>query len=138
MQTTYQGEKRYEKEILDNTGKVISIEERQEAQAGKDVYLTIDMEYTKAAYNILEQSLAGLVSSKIINAKEYKATEGSGSADIKIPIYDVYFAMFNNSIIDIKHLASEDAGEVESEVYQAYLGYKEKVYEKLMYDLIEG
>lgn len=138
METTLQGVKGYEKVIVDNTGKVISIEERQEAQAGKDVYLTIDMEYTKAAYNILEQSLAGLVSSKIINAKEYKATEGSGSADIKIPIYDVYFAMFNNSIIDIKHLASEDAGEVESEVYQAYLGYKEKVYEKLMYELKEG
>lgn len=138
METTLQGVKGYEKVIVDNTGKVISIEKRQEAQAGKDVYLTIDMEYTKAAYNILEQSLAGLVSSKIINAKEYKATEGSGSADIKIPIYDVYFAMFNNSIIDIKHLASEDAGEVESEVYQAYLGYKEKVYEKLMYELKEG
>lgn len=138
METTLQGVKGYEKVIVDNTGKVISIEERQEAQAGKDVYLTIDMEYIKAAYNILEQSLAGLVSSKIINAKEYKATEGSGSADIKIPIYDVYFAMFNNSIIDIKHLASKDAGEVESEVYQAYLGYKEKVYEKLMYELKEG
>lgn len=138
METTLQGVKGYEKVIVDNTGKVISIEERQEAQAGKDVYLTIDMDFTKAAYNILEQSLAGLVSSKIINSKEYNAAEGAASSDIKIPIYDVYFAMFNNSIIDIKHMASENAGETEKAVYQAYLEYRDKVYEKLTYELTEG
>lgn len=138
METTLQGVKGYEKVVVDNTGKVISIVEREEAQAGKDVYLTIDKELTEAAYNILEQKLAGLISSKITNAREYVAGPNSDTSDITIPIYDVYFAMFNNSIIDIKHLASEEAGEAEREVYQAYLGYKEQVYEKLTYDLTEG
>lgn len=138
METTLQGTKGYEKVVVDNTGKVITIVERQEAQAGQDVYLTIDMEFTKAAYNILEQTLAGLVSSKIINAKEYVPAANAGSSDIKIPIYDVYFAMFNNAIIDMKHLASEDAGEAEQAVYQAYLDYKGQVYEKLTYELTEG
>lgn len=138
METTLQGVKGYEKVIVDNMGKVISIVEREEAQAGKDVYLTIDMEFTKAVYNILEQQLAGLVSKKIFNAKEYVAAANAGSSDIKIPIYDVYFAMFNNSIINIKHMASEDAGEVEQIVYQAYLDYKEQVYEKLTFELTEG
>ncbi len=118
METTLQGIKGYEKVIVDNTGRVISIIERQEAQAGQDVYLTIDMELTEAVYNILEQSLAGLVSDKIINAKEYKPAPNAESSDIKIPIYDVYFALFNNAVIDLKHMASEDAGEVEQEVYQ--------------------
>lgn len=138
METTLQGTKGYEKVVVDNMGKVISIQEREEARAGQDVYLTIDAEFTKAVYNILEQKLAGLVSSKIINTKEYKATENSSSSDIKIPIYDVYFAMFNNAILDMKHMASEDAGEVEAAIYEAYLGYKEKVYEKLRYELNEG
>ncbi len=138
FETTLQGVKGYEKVVVDNMGKVISIEEREEAQAGQDVYLTIDMELTKAVYNILEQKLAGLVSSKIINAKEYIATADSGSDDIKIPIYDVYFTMFNNSIIDLKHMASEDAEETEAVVFQEYLAYKEQVYEKLEYELTEG
>ncbi len=73
LETTLQGEKGYEKVIVDNMGKVISIEERKEAKAGQNVYLTIDMELTKATYNILEQKLAGLVSDNIINAKEYAA-----------------------------------------------------------------
>lgn len=138
METTLQGTKGYEKVVVDNMGKVISIQEREEAKAGQDVYLTIDAEFTKAVYNILEQKLAGLVSSKIVNTKEYKATENSTSSDIKIPIYDVYFAMFNNSILDIKHMASEDAGETEKLIYESYLNYKEKVYEKLRYELMEG
>lgn len=138
LETTLQGTKGYEKVVVDNMGKVISIEEREEAKAGQDVYLTIDAEFTKAVYNILEQKLAGLVSSKIIDAKEYKATENSGSSDIKIAIYDVYYAMFNNSILDLKHMASEDAGEAEKAIYEAHLAYKEKVYEKLRYELTEG
>lgn len=138
FETTLQGIKGYEKVVVDNMGKVISIEEREEARAGQDIYLTVDMDLTKAVYNILEQKLAGLISSQIINAREYIAAANSDSGDIKIPIYDVYFAMFNNSIIDLKHLASGEATETEAEVYQAYLAYKEQVYEKLEYELTEG
>ena len=137
FETTLQGVKGYEKVVVDNMGKVISIEEREEAQAGQDIYLTIDMDLTKAVYNILEQRLAGIVSDKIINAKEYKAAENAGSADIKIPIYDVYYTMFNNSIIDLKHMASENAGETEAAVYQTYLDYKAQVYQKLEDELTE-
>ena len=126
LETTLQGVKGHETVIVDTMGKVNAIIERQEAQAGKDVYLTIDSDLTKAAYNIIEQRMAGLVASKIINAKEYKATENSTSSDIMIPIYDVYFAMFNNAIIDMKSLAKENAEETEKEVYQAYLTYKER------------
>lgn len=138
LETALQGDKGYEKVIVDNTGKVISIEERREAKAGQDVYLTIDKDLTEVVYNILEQRLAGLVSSKIINAKEYIPGENSDSADIKIPIYDVYFTMFDNSVIDLKHLSDENAGSTEREVYEAHLAYKEQVYEELVSELTEG
>lgn len=138
LETTLQGQKGYEKVVVDNTGKVITILETQEPLSGQDVYLTIDRELTKAVYNIMEQKLAGLVSSKIINTKEYVAAPGSGSAEIKIPIYDVYFAMFNNSIIDMKHLALDNAGEMERQVYERYLTYKQNVYDTLLHELTEG
>lgn len=138
METTLQGTKGSEKVIVDNTGKVMTILERVEAQSGNDVYLTIDKDLTIAVYNILEQKLAGLLSSKIINTKEYKPGPNSGSADIKIPIYDVYFAVINNNVVDIKHFAQEGAGEVEQAVYASYLDYKQSVYDKLNYELTEG
>ncbi len=138
LETTLQGEKGYEKVIVDNMGKVISIEERKEAKAGQDVYLTIDKDLTEAIYHILEQKLAGLVSSKIINTKEYIPARGADSSDIKIPIYDVYFTMFDNAVIDIRAMAEEDAQETEREVYAAYLAYKENAYNQLRYELTEG
>lgn len=131
METTLQGHKGYEKVVVDNLGKVISVEEREEAQIGNDVYLSIDKDLTEAVYNIVEQKLAGLVSSKIINAKEYVPGANSGSSDIKIAIYDVYYQMFNNSVLDLNHMASSDAGEVERQIYEAHEEYKLSVYEKL-------
>ena len=77
METTLQGTK---------GSKVITILERKEAQPGADVYLTIDKDLTEAVYNIVEQKLAGLVSSKIINAKEFNLPENAKSSSIKIPI----------------------------------------------------
>lgn len=138
METTLQGTKGNEKVIVDVTGKVQTILERTEPQSGKDVYLTIDKDLTIAAYNIMEQKLAGLVSSKIIDAKEYRAAADADSSDIKIPIYDVYFAVINNSIVDMDHFSAEDAGETEKAVYESYLGYKQQVYDKLVYELTEG
>lgn len=135
LETTLQGEKGYEKVYVDVMGKVISVEERKEAKAGQNVYLTIDMDLTRAVYHILEQKLAGLVSKMVVNAKEYKA---ESSADIRIPIYDVYFALFNNAVIDMKHMADENAGTTEKEVYAAHLNYKQSVYEKLVRELTEG
>ncbi len=137
LETTLQGTKGYEKVVVDNMGKVISVEEREEAKAGQDVYLTIDAEFTKAVYNIMEQKLAGLVSSKIVNKKEYKAKENADSSDIVIPIYDVYYAMFNNSILDMKHMTGANAGEAEKEIYAAYELYRDATYEKLRNELTE-
>lgn len=136
METTLQGTKGYEQVSVDNMGRVIEILDREEAQMGNDVVLTIDSELQKAAYNILEQGIAGILLDKIINAKEY-VSSGS-SSDIMIPIYDVYYAVINNSVIDINHFAEDTAGETEKEVYEAYLGYREKTYERLNSELKES
>lgn len=138
MESALQGSKGSETVVVDNTGKVISILKREEAVAGDNVRLTIDKDLTKAVYNIVEQKLAGLVSSKIINAKEYNMGANEDSSDIKIPIYDVYFAVINNSIVDIKHFAEPDAGETEKAVHSTYLEYKQAVYDTITYELTEG
>lgn len=137
METTLQGSKGYETVVVDHMGKVISITDRREASSGEDVYLTIDKNLTEAVYGILEQHLAGLVASKIVNQKEYFARENSSSSDIVIPIYDVYFALINNSVIDVNHFVKPKAGETEKAVYQAWLEYKAETYAKLRSEFFE-
>ena len=55
METTLRGKNGSETLFVNNTGKVIEVADRTEPTAGNDVYLSIDAEYQKAAYDILEQ-----------------------------------------------------------------------------------
>ena len=61
----------------------------------------------------------------------------SSSSDILIPIYDVYYALINNSVLDITHFSAPDASDAEKEVYAAFERKKEEVLEKLTSELNE-
>lgn len=131
MELELQGEKGSEQVFVDNVGKVIEVSERTEPVAGNDIYLTIDHDLQVACYNILEQNIAGILLAKIQNIKEYKPSENSSGGDIIIPIYDVYYTLFNNNVIDISHFENENAGETEKKVYSAYTAYKQDVFNTL-------
>ena len=117
MDTYLQGSKGYEKLYVDYLGKTIEIIERKEPAAGNDVYLSIDADLTIAAYDLLEQEVAGIVYSNIENY----------SSNIPIPITDVYFALINNNIIDISHFTEEDAGSYEKAIHSAFLSRQAEV-----------
>lgn len=138
METWLQGEKGSEIIYVDNMGKEIESEGRIDPVAGNDVYLSLDADLQEAIYNILEQSIAGILMDKIINVKEYEITEGMSAAQRKIAIDDVYFALFNNNVINMDHLASEYAGTYEKEIYQAFLQKKEQVWQWLREELYEN
>lgn len=120
MEMDLQGRKGSETINVDNLGKVIDITDVVEAQAGNDVYLTLDKDLQVAIYNILEQKLAGIIVSKTRNIYNYDPLKSASRQDIIIPIDDVYFALFNNNVIDISHFADENAYDTEREVLQIF------------------
>lgn len=136
MEKELQGTKGEETVYVDSLGKVNSVTDRKEAIAGNDVYLTIDKDLQIAAYNILEQNIAGILLDKIDNTQEYIPKAGDTSSEIRIPIYDVYFALFNNGVIDLEHMQSPQAFETERLVHQKFLEYKGNVCEKLRDELM--
>lgn len=121
MESYLQGTKGSETVYVNNLGKVIETSDRVEPSAGNDLYLTIDKDLQKAVYNLLEQKIAGILVSKIEPVKEYVPSENASSSSIIIPIDDVYFALINNSVIDINHFADENATELEKQVYNTFL-----------------
>lgn len=137
METTLQGTKGSETVFVNSVGKVIETSSYVEPVAGNDVYLTINKELQEAAYNIIEQKLASILVAKIANIKEYTAAENATAANILIPIYDVYFALINNNVIDISHFAEKTAGENEQAIYASFLSSKEQVFERLRKELQE-
>lgn len=124
MELTLQGIKGSETVYVDNLGKVIDTSNYVEAVAGNDVYLTLDKNLQEAAYDILEQKIAGILLNQIVNVKEVNAGENAKSINIKIPIYDVYIALFQNNVIDFTHFSEENAGETEKSVYERFENYK--------------
>jgi penicillin-binding protein 2 len=131
------GKKGSETVFVDTMGKVISIEDHIDPSSGNDLYLTIDSNLQEAVYHILEQKLAGLILKKIINTKEYIPTENSTTADIMIPIYNVYISLFDNGVIDINHLYSDEASEDEKTAYAAFTSKKSDVLERLHNELTD-
>ncbi|MDD4524516.1 MAG: penicillin-binding transpeptidase domain-containing protein [Lachnospiraceae bacterium] len=131
MEAELQGHKGSETVYVDNFGTILEVTDRTEPSAGNDVYLTIDKDLTEAAYDILESQLAKIILAKLRNVKECITDENTNSSDIFTPIYDVYYAVFNNNLIDIDHLYSTDAGANEKAVSVAFDQYMSEVWDKL-------
>ncbi|MFV0464893.1 MAG: penicillin-binding transpeptidase domain-containing protein [Lachnospiraceae bacterium] len=131
MDPTLQGVKGSETVYVDNLGKVIQTLDQIQPQAGNDVYLSIDADLQEVTYNLLEQELAGILYDKIENIKNFDNDSVVSASDIIIPIDDVYFALINNNTIDITHLSSEEATDVESTVYAAFLTKQAQVFDEL-------
>ncbi len=136
MESWLQGTKGSETIFVDNVGKVTETTNYVEPVAGNNVYLTLDKDLQIAVYKILEQKLAGILCSTIINAREFNTAE-SKSSNIKIPIYDVYFALINNNVIDTEHFSDSAAGRNEKDVYAAFLERKATVFETLRTELTQ-
>jgi len=118
MEENLQGIKGKQTLFVNSTGKTLEIVEETDASAGKDVYLTLDSEYQIAAYKILEQKLAGILYSKIVNS-DFEATEDSDI--IYIPIKDVYFQMINNNVVDLNKFNRKNASNNEKNVYAKFV-----------------
>lgn len=127
METKLQGKKGSETVYVDNVGKILETKDRVEPQAGNNVYLSIDKNLQEAVYKVIEQKVAGILVSQIRNIKTYQASENSTASNILIPIDDVYFALINNSVLDINHFSAQDASATEQAVYQKFLTKQKSV-----------
>lgn len=127
-----QGKKGQVKLYVNSVGKVIETIKGKNPEAGNDVYLTLDANLQKAAYNIIEQELAGILLSKIQNTLDFDRTKVEDGSDVIIPIGDVYNTFLSNDILDMSHFEEEEAGTTEKEVAAAFGARKEEVLNNLV------
>ena len=137
METYLRGVNGSETIYVDNMGKVIEATNRIEPLAGNDLYLSIDHDLQVATYDILEQKLAGILVAKIINSKSYVIPEYPSASSLYIPIDDVYYALINNSVININEFDDKDALPNESAIYEAFLKKQAQILEYLSNQLYE-
>ena len=126
METSLQGVNGSEKVAVNNLGTVLKVYEDSivQPQQGDDVYLTIDAELQEACYKILEQRIAGILVSNIMDIKTLDELDESlkDNGVIYVPIYDVYNALINNGVIDISLFKNDNASVLEKDIQTRYDG----------------
>lgn len=133
MEIVLQGTDGEETVTVDNLGKVLNIDDktRIEPSAGNDIYLTLDSNWQSAVYQILKQRVAGILLAKIEATKTFDYEGTNNAAQIMIPIYDVYNALVENSVIDISRFSDEDASDTEKNLYAKFLQKQQSVFDTI-------
>lgn len=139
MESYLQGTKGKSTIFVDNTGRILENVSKTDAKAGNDVYLTLDAKLQKAGYTILEQKLAGILYSKIVN---YDVTPSEDMKTIPIPVKDVYYQIINNNVVDLNKFGLESASDNEKNIYAKFIakqsGVINWVYSELTTDTPEA
>ncbi|MCD7744352.1 MAG: peptidase [Lachnospiraceae bacterium] len=135
-ETTLQGTKGYEQLYVNNVGQTQEVISHVDAQAGNDLYLTIDVELQQAAYQMLEQEIAGILWSKVISVEDYDTENLTSADDVYIAYYDVYYSLFENNILSVSHLKSSEASENEQTVYEAFQTKAEEIFAVIRQELL--
>ena len=107
---------------VNNLGSVLETADTISPQPGQDVYLSIDSEYTKRAYDMVEERIAG-----ILLAYMRSGVDRSDNEELFIPANDFYYALIKNNIIDLNHLDEDDASYYEKNFRQKFIDYQTNV-----------
>ena len=102
-----------------------------QAEAGNDVYLTIDRDLQEAVYQMLEQQIAGILLANMVNEWRENMETPTEASQIRIPVDDVYAAFFTNHVLDIDQFQKEDASQAERQVWELFKRNKETVLVRL-------
>ncbi len=141
IESTYEkqlrGKKGSETLIVDSSSRVVGTKNHVDAVAGNDIYLTIDADLQKAAYKFTEKAIAGVLISKLNNSKS-AGSKGKKAEDIRVPIYDVYCAIIENSLVDISQFSKKKASNLEKSVYQTFRSEKKRTLRSLKRHLAYG
>lgn len=83
-----QGENGRQEVYIDNMGRTVQdLGVTEEPRAGRDVYLSIDMDLQQKAYETLERKIADILVENLINAKTFDKTAVNDTTEIRIPVY---------------------------------------------------
>lgn len=117
--------------IVNDYGQVVSKTVTVEPIAGNDLYLTLDSDLQIACYNILKRNIAAILLNAITPKMDY-GSKGEDATEIKIPIYEVYYALINNHVINTSHFTAEDASPLEKSVYRMFENTEESIWNRIL------
>ena len=138
MESELAGTKGTRKVYVDTVGRITEVLDEQDSSAGNDVYLTIDINLQKKIYNALEDKIIQILLTYMRNGDTKYSYNSNGSVNtVYILAKEVYFALIDNNIVSIKHIASQST-DTERQIYSAFLSKQDSTMEWLRNELSAG
>ncbi len=120
--------------LINDRGQVRTKTVTKEPVPGNDVYLSIDREQQICCYNIIKRNVAGILLSAIVKDMNY-GSKGEDATEITIPIYEVYYALFSNRVINTDHFSAPDATQIERDMYYLFQKNEEYIWSNYLKNL---
>ena len=138
MESELAGTKGTRKVYVDTVGRITEVLDEQDSSAGNDVYLTIDINLQKKIYNALEDKIIQILLTYMRNGDTKYSYNSNGSVNtVYILAKEVYFALIDNNIVSIKHIASQST-DTERQIYSEFLSKQDSTMEWLRNELSVG
>lgn len=116
--------------INETTSRVESVIQKKDPVAGNDLYLSIDADIQEECYKLLEEHIAGVLIANINNS-DSAGSKGRSASEIKVPIYDVYSALFENNVINSSRFTDKNASKLEKSTYNKYKSKSKEIKAKM-------
>lgn len=114
---------------VNNFGRTMNVIEEVAPTAGKDVYLTIDLDLQKKTQDILVKQLCNIVSQKLVLKKP---TVG----ELRLPLLkDVYISLFKNNTIRLEPIFSSEEATFSRNILDEYTTFYNNRIESLIEEL---
>lgn len=107
----------YKKIYVDSTGKILDEVETSTPSYGNDVYLSIDIDLQKFAYNKIEDVLTKFYLEHLVNSNNFVYDVRDLKDGYFISSGMIYNSLLTNGVINIKHLSNKLASETEKKLY---------------------
>ena len=120
MEEVLKGSKGSVSFFVNNLGRITEVIEQVDPGVGNNVHLTIDPTLQIQTYQLLERKVTQIVLAQMRNVMNYDPRNRPQGESIIIPIDDVYFAFFQNAIINFNRFSAADAGPVQQQVFQLF------------------
>ena len=138
MESVLSGTKGERQVYVDTVGRITEVLGKTDPETGNDVYLTIDINLQKNLYNAIEDRLVQILLTYMTSGDTKYSYTSNGSVDtVYILAKEVYFALIDNNIVSIKHIA-EQSTDTEAQVYSAFLSKQDSTMDWIRSELADG
>ncbi|MDO4266511.1 MAG: penicillin-binding transpeptidase domain-containing protein [Eubacteriales bacterium] len=135
MEAALQGTKGERRLYVDSQGQIQQVISETPSRAGDNVYLTIEQNLQIGVYHLLEQQLASILASKIVNLPSDQIERTTDASKIVISVDDAYYQLINNNILNTRAFSDPDAGNAERQIAAAFSAHKEEMLAQIRAEL---